>query len=344
MVREVDAALQQFDSQTAGRLIAEVIDDLSNWYVRRSRRRFWDGDPAALQTLHRCLRDVLLVMAPFTPFITERLWQDLFAGSEHADSIHLASWPQVDEAAIDPDLELQMALVRRLVELGRAARAESGFKVRQPLSRALVAASGWEALPEQARTQIAEELNVVSLESLADAGALVHVSVKPNFRSLGKRFGKRTPVVAAAISAAEPGALVAQVRKGEGAVEVEGDTIAVGEDDVIITEVPEAGWTVASAGGESVALDLHLTDDLRVLGMARDVVRALQQARKDSGFAVTDRVMLLWQSEDPHVVQAFEQHGHMIAAEILAQEIVQATAPASLHLDEPAMRVALRRA
>jgi len=342
-VRAVDAALDQFDSQTAGRLIAELIDDLSNWYVRRSRRRFWDADPAALQTLHACLRDVLLIMAPFTPFITERLWQDLFARSEEVDSVHLAAWPAVDDELIDPDLEARMALVRRLVELGRAARAESGLKIRQPLSRALVAAERWRDLDEQARAQIAEELNVLSLESLADAGAVVQVSVKPNFRSLGKRFGKRTPVVAAAITAADPAPLAAAVRSGQGQVEVEGSTVSLTIDDVIVTEAPQEGWTVASGGGESVALDLHLDDRLLVLGTARDIVRTLQQARKDSGFEVTDRITVLWQSDDDRVEQAFAAHGDMIAAEVLATEIVEAAAPAAMELSDPDLRVALRR-
>ena len=343
-VRDVDAALERFDSQTAGRLIAELIDDLSNWYVRRSRRRFWEGEPAALQTLHTCLRSVVLMMAGFTPFITERLWQDLFADSEGVESVHLASWPQVDESAIDGQLENRMALVRRLVELGRAARAESGMKIRQPLSRALVAAAGWEELDAPARAQIAEELNVESLESLADAGALVRVSVKPNFRTLGKRFGKRTPLVAQAITAADATGLVTALRKGEGEVDVEGEVVSLDETEVIVTEVPEEGWTVASAGGESVALDLHLTDELLVLGMARDVVRTLQQARKDSGFEVTDRVMLLWQSDDDRVIEAFEKHGAMIAGEILAEEIVHTAAPAAMKMHDPQMRVALRRA
>jgi isoleucyl-tRNA synthetase len=342
-VRDVDAALQEFDSQTAGRLIAELIDDLSNWYVRRSRRRFWDGDATALQTLHTCLRDIVLIMAPFTPFITERLWQDLFARSEGTDSVHLAAWPTVEDTFIDPVLEQQMALVRRLVELGRSARAESGMKVRQPLSRALVGADGWAALNAQARQQIAEELNVLRVESLSDAEALVHVSVKPNFRTLGKRFGKRTPVVAAAITGADAAALSAAIRQGQGQVEVEGSPVDLSSDEVIVTEVPQEGWTVASAGGESVALDLQLTEELLVLGTARDIVRTLQQARKDSGYAVTDRVAVLWQSDDDRVAAAFEQHGPMIGREILATEITHATAPAAMDIDEPSMRVALRR-
>jgi len=343
-VRDVDAALERFDSQSAGRLIADLIDDLSNWYVRRSRRRFWNADPTALQTLHACLRDLLLIMAPFTPFVTERLWQDLFATSEGVDSVHLATWPTLDEGLIDADLEQRMALVRRLVELGRAARAESGIKIRQPLSRALVAADRWSDLDEQAREQIADELNVLSLESLSDAEALVHVTVKPNFRVLGKRFGKRTPVVAAAIGAADAGELVAGIRSGEGHVQVEGETVSLSADEVIVTEVPQEGWTVASGGGESLALDLHLDEELLVLGTARDIVRTLQQARKDSGFQVTDRITVLWQSDDERVSQAFATHGQLIAQEVLATEIVEAKAPAAMTLSDPDMRVALRRA
>ena len=343
-VRDVDAALQRFDSQSAGRLIADLIDDLSNWYVRRSRRRFWNADPTALQTLHVCLRDLLLIMAPFTPFVTERLWQDLFAAAEGVDSVHLAAWPAVDEALIDEDLEEQMALVRRLVELGRAARAESGIKIRQPLSRALVAAERWSDLDDQARQQIADELNVLSLESLSDAEALVHVTVKPNFRTLGKRFGKRTPAVAAAIGAAEASELAAQIRRGEGQVQVEGETLSLAADEVIVTEVPQEGWTVASGGGESLALDLHLDDELLLLGTARDIVRTLQQARKDSGFEVTDRITVLWQSDDERVAQAFATHGQLIGHEVLATEIVETKAPAAMNLSDPDMRVALRRA
>ncbi len=342
-VRDVDAALEVFDSQTAGRLIAELIDDMSNWYVRRSRRRFWTGEPAALQTLHSCLRDLVLVMAPFVPFVTERLWQDLFASAEGVSSIHLAAWPTVDDTLIDDDLERQMALVRRLVELGRAARAESGIKIRQPLSRALVAAERWDQLSGEARTQIAEELNVVALDPLSDAEALVQVTVKPNFRSLGKRFGKRTPVVAAAVGAADPAQLAAALREGNTDLQVEGETVVLEAEDVIVTEVPQEGWTVASAAGESLALDLHLTEDLLVLGTARDLVRTLQQARKDSGFAVTDRITVLWESDDERVVTAFAEHGAMIGQEVLATQIVQAAAPAAMSIDEPELRVALRR-
>ena len=201
------------DTQRAGRLLTTYVDDLSNWYVRRSRRRFWRGDPAALATLHECLRILTLVMAPLTPFVTERVWRDLFASTSFVEagtpqSVHLASWPEADEAVIDDRLATDVALVRRLVELGRSARAESRIPTRQPLGRALVGAAGWAELPEDLRAEVAEELNVASLEGLGDAGGeLVDVTAKGNFRSLGKRFGQRTPIVAAAIAAADAAVL-----------------------------------------------------------------------------------------------------------------------------------------
>ena len=140
LARDVDAAYELYDTQRAGRLLSAFVDDLSNWYVRRSRRRFWRGDPAALATLHECLRILTLVLAPLTPFVAERVWQDLFASTseELPPSVHLASWPEVDAALIDEDLSAQVAVVRRLVELGRSARAESRIPTRQPLGRALV--------------------------------------------------------------------------------------------------------------------------------------------------------------------------------------------------------------
>jgi isoleucyl-tRNA synthetase len=144
--REVTEALEDFDSLRAGRALSACIDDLSNWYVRSSRRRFWDGDAAALSTLHECLRVLTLLLAPFTPFVTDEVWGALFAAGED-DSVHLASWPEADGALVDEALTAQVALVRRLVDLGRQARAESKVKTRQPLGRAMVSAQGWQALP-----------------------------------------------------------------------------------------------------------------------------------------------------------------------------------------------------
>ena len=323
MAAQVDAQLEEFDSQAAGRALATFIDDLSNWYVRRSRRRFWDGDPGALSTLHECLRLLTLAMAPLTPFITERVWQDLF-GSVGPQSVHLADWPAPAPAALDDALEAQMALVRRLVDLGRTARGESGIGTRQPLAVALIAAPGWEDLPVELRELVAEELNCQSLESLADAaGELVDVAVKPNFRTLGQRFGKQTPRIAEAIAAADPVALVAQLR-GDGATVTvaDMDPVVVTAEDVVVTETPKEGWAVAAQDGITVALDLNLSDELVRLGLARQVIRVVQEARKSSGFDVSDRIVLRWTSSDDDVVAALAEHSGLVADEVLAIEVM----------------------
>jgi len=327
LATEVDAALENFDTQRAGRVLSTFVDDLSNWYVRRSRRRFWEGDPAALATLHEALRIVTLCLAPFTPFITERVWQDLFRDSdpEAPLSVHLASWPEADPALVNLALSEDMALVRRLVELGRAARAASGVKTRQPLGRALISGAGWPTLGEDLRRQVAEELNVETLESLADDSAgLVDVSVKANFRALGRRFGKQTPAVAEAISALDPSALVSQLRSGAPmVVEVaELGQVEVADEDIVVTETPREGWAVASDAGESVALDLHIDDALRRAGLAREIVRTLQEGRKTAGLDVSDRITVWWSSDDDDLRTAFEQHSDAIAAEVLATSVI----------------------
>lgn len=328
LARDVDAALEAFDTQRAGRLLSTFIDNLSNWYVRRSRRRFWDGDPAALATLHEALRTATLCLAPFTPFITERVWQDLFRSTDPTapKSVHLAAWPVVDMSAIDEQLGIDMALVRRIVELGRAARASSGVRTRQPLGRALVSAAGWPALSQELRTQVCEELNINAIESLDDGGTgTVETTIKANFRTLGQRFGKHTPAVASAIGAADPAALLAAMRStGSAPLNVDelGD-INITEEDVVITETPRAGWAVAADDGESIALDLTITDELRRAGSAREIVRAIQEARKTSGLDVADRITVFWSSTDSGVLATMVEHGAIISAEVLAPQMIQ---------------------
>ena len=326
LARDVDAALDQFDTQRAGRLIATFIDDLSNWYVRRSRRRFWDGDPAALATLHEALRTVTLCMAPFTPFITERVWQDLFSTGDAPDSVHLASWPIVDETVIDEKLASDMALVRRIVELGRAARATSGVRTRQPLRRALVSAPGWADLSTQLRDQVCEELNILSSDALdADEAGLVDISMKANFRTLGARFAKQTPLVADAIAAADAGQLHALIRSAGSATLEAGElgTVSITAEDVVVTETPREGWAVASEAGESVAIDLTITDELRRAGLAREVVRGVQEARKNAGFEISDRISLWWSTDDADVIQMWADHATEISGEVLATEVTR---------------------
>jgi isoleucyl-tRNA synthetase len=324
LIRDVDEALDQFDTQRAGARLTAFVDDLSNWYVRRSRRRFWDGDPAALATLHECVEVLTRLLAPMVPFVTERVWQDVVrpVTRDAAESVHMAPWPDYDQAAVDDQLTADVALVRRLVELGRAARATSGVRTRQPLSRALVAARGWNALPAALRAEIADELNVTEVAALGEsADDLVDLAAKANFRSLGQRFGRDTPRVAAAIAEADAGELAGALRdNGQALLTVAGlGDLEVSTDDVVLTETPREGWAVAREG-ETVALDLTLTDALVRAGLAREVVRLVQDARKARGYDVTDRVELAWRA-DGELAAALREHADAVAAEVLATTV-----------------------
>lgn len=329
--RDVDAALSDFDTQRAGKLISQFIDSLSNWYVRRNRRRFWEGDQAALETLHEALQTLTLVLAPFTPFITERVWQDMFLESNPSvASVHLANWPRVDEFDLNTALSEQMRIVIELVELGRAARAESKVKTRQPLSRALIGASQWSSIPLELQQHVADELNVKSVEGLADAeGELTSVAIKANFRNLGKRYGSNTQNVANLLNSLDPEYIRGEFQSND-SFTMHDETLAdilITKDDVIITELPKSGWAVASAEGLSVALDLTLSVDLIHEGLAREVVRLLQEARKTSGFEVSNRILVHWETEDQDTLAALEKHNEWIAAEVLAVKFTNSNSP-----------------
>jgi isoleucyl-tRNA synthetase len=321
---EVTAALEEFDTAAAGRRLAAFTGDLSNWYVRRSRRRFWEGPgtpdgAAAFATLYQCLETLTRLMAPVVPFLTDYVWA-ILRGPEDPDSVHLTSWPSADPALVDRQLSEQMGLARRLVELGRSARAAASLGIRQPLPRALVGAAGFAGLPAELRDQVTGELNVRALEALSSVGDdLVDHVVKPNFRALGRRFGNRTQPVAAAITAMDAGTLAGRLRAdGEVSVMVDGEPVAIGPDDVIVTQTPRAGWSVASDAGETVALELDITPELRREGLAREVIRLVQDARKTDGLEVSDRITLRWESADPELAAALTEHGQLIAGEVLA--------------------------
>jgi isoleucyl-tRNA synthetase len=324
LVRDMTAALESFDTLRSGQLLSGFIDDLSNWYVRRSRRRFWEGDPAALATLHDTLDVLTRLMAPLVPFVTERVWQDLRCATDPdaPTSVHLADWPTYDADVIDDDLERASTLARRLVELGRAARAEAKVKTRQPLLCALVSGSAHADLGDELAAEVAAELNVGGLDSFRSAGDLVDHQVKGNFRALGRRFAKQTPVVAAAISGADASRLAAELAAdGAASLEVEGlGSVTVTADDVIVTERPREGWSVVNEHGDTVALDLHLTPELLRAGIVRDVVRLVQEARKNAGLEVTDRIRLAWSAEG-ETAQAMREHSAALATEVLATEV-----------------------
>jgi isoleucyl-tRNA synthetase len=333
----VTEALEDFDTQGAGRLLAGFVDDLSNWYVRRSRRRFWDGDPAALATLHEVLDGLTRLMAPFTPFVTEEVWGRAVAPghADAVDSVHLASWPTVDEAARDDELVAQVALVRRLVELGRSARTSAKVRTRQPLARAVVAAPGWAALPRDLVAEVSDELNVAELVELSAVSELVDVTVKVDFRAVGRRLGKRVQAVAQAVAAADPVAITAAYRAGTATVEVDGTAVPLEEGDLVVTETPREGWTVASGGGLTVALDLTLTPELERAGLVREVIRLVQDARKTGGLEVSDRIELWW-TGDGTLAQALEENAAQIAGEVLAVRVHAGTAGEGPGVEGPA--------
>jgi isoleucyl-tRNA synthetase len=332
VTRDVTAALESFDTAAAGRRLTTFIDDLSNWYVRRSRRRFWEGPSspdgaAAFATLYECVTTLTLLLAPFVPFVTDYVW-GVLRRSGAADSVHLASWPSFDGSLVDSELSEQMALARRLVELGRSARSGASVRTRQPLRRALIGAAGFDGLPDELGSLIAAELNVASLSVLS--GELVDYVVKPNFRALGRRFARETPLVAAAVGAMPAAEVAAEVLAG-GSVSVplpSGAEVTVGADDVIVTQTPRAGWAVATDAGETVAIDTAITPELRLEGLAREVIRLIQEARKSDGLDVTDRIVLRWSTPDPELAAALTEHAALLAGEVLAVEFGPAEADA----------------
>jgi isoleucyl-tRNA synthetase len=258
------------------------------------------------------------------PFIAEQTWQELIrvANPDAPISVHLTDFPVADAALINPALNKQVAMTRRVVELGRSARAESGVKIRQPLQRALISAAGWSTLPSEMKEQISDELNVIDLADIADAdGDLVDVSIKANFKSLGAKYGKSVQDVAKLIAAADAVSLVKTLRAN--ATTILGD-YEIALDDLVVTEVPKSGWMVASHDGESVALDLELTPALIAAGNIREVIRAIQERRKSDGFDISDRITVIWNS-DAESVATIESGISHISEEVLATSMQRDT-------------------
>jgi isoleucyl-tRNA synthetase len=326
-IREVTDRLDAFDSTAAGGAIAGYVDELSNWYVRLSRRRFWEGDRAAFGTLRRCLLDVSALLAPFTPFLADEIYLNLAGGETEAlgdapDSVHLLDFPEPDEGLEDADIELGMAAVRRAVELGRAARAQAGVKVRQPLRKAVIVATDREREEIQRLSElITRELNVKEIEFVAKEAELIRYEVKPNYRSLGPRFGKLMPQAAAAVEALDPTA-VAEAVAGERTIgiQVNGTEHDIEPDDVSLVLRPLDGYQVEVESGRAVALALDLDDELRREGLAREVVHAVQNVRRDAGLEVTDRIELRL-GGDPELLDAARTHHDYVAGETLATSL-----------------------
>jgi isoleucyl-tRNA synthetase len=268
-VQEVTDRLEAYDATVAGRAIAAFVDELSNWYVRRSRRRFWDGDPAAFATLRHCLVTVAKLLAPFTPFIADELYENL-DGAE--PSVHLCDWPAADPSRRDEALEFAMGTARETVRLGLAARAQAKLKVRQPLRAAVVVAAGEErAAIERLAPVVLEELNVKELRYVTEADELGSYDVKPNYRALGPRFGKRMPLAAAAVEALDPAHVASALRSGgRVGIHLEGEDHELGSNDLLLAMKPLEGYQLEREGSHAVALELELDDELRREGLARE--------------------------------------------------------------------------
>ncbi|HSI80133.1 MAG TPA: isoleucine--tRNA ligase [Solirubrobacterales bacterium] len=325
--REVIESMDAYDCTTAGRAVAAYVDELSNWYVRLSRRRFWEGDRAAFATLHHCLIEAAKLLAPFTPFVADELYANLAGGAagdfgDAPDSVHLCDFPAPDPALEDHGLEAGIAAARRAIELGRAARAQAKVKVRQPLRRAVIVATGGErAEIERLGALVAGELNVKELEFVSEEADLVRYRVKPNYRALGPRFGKLMPKAAAAIKALDPDHVAAAVR-GERRVgiNVDGSEHELAPDDVTLVMEPLEGYEVEAEAGRAVALALEIDDDLRREGLAREVVHAVQGARRDAGLEVSDRISLSL-AGDATLLDAARTHEDYICGEVLATSV-----------------------
>jgi isoleucyl-tRNA synthetase len=309
--------LDDYDTTAAGRAIAEFVDDLSNWYVRRSRRRFWDGDPGAFWTLRSCLVTVARLLAPLTPFIADAIYENL-DGSE--PSVHLCDYPVAGER--DPELELDMQVVRDAIELGRAARAHGRVKVRQPLSEAIVVAASRERdAVSRFEDLVLEELNVKSLRFVSEADELGQWALKPNYRSLGPRFGKRMPAVAEAVAALDPSRAASTLRGGGSVgVVLDGEEHALVAEDVQLALEPLEGYRVERSGTHAVALNLELSPELRREGLAREVVHAVQAARKSAGLNVEDRISLTLAGDD-ELLAAIREHEPYVSGETLAMSL-----------------------
>ena len=325
LVKGVTRELDGYDPTRAGRLIEQFVnDELSNWYVRLNRKRFWgkdmsDDKRSAYDTLYTCLMTVAHLLAPFAPFVSDELYHDL---GGQLKSIHLDRWPKADEARIDADLEARMDMAQKITSMVLALRRKVNIKVRQPLAQIMVPAIDEEQRRhiEAVAALIKSEVNVKELNFVEGEGLLVK-KVKCNFRVMGKKFGKLMKGVAAKMNTLSQAEIAQLEREGSIGFEVEGQPISVDATDVEIISEDMPGWLVSNEGNLTVALEVELTDDLRREGMARELINRIQNLRKESGLEITDRIVV---SIDPHkeTDEALETFGDLVRQQVLANEIV----------------------
>ncbi|MFN2251915.1 MAG: DUF5915 domain-containing protein, partial [Anaerolineae bacterium] len=333
---EVTAQLDDYNARRATIELESFVEDLSNWYVRRSRRRFWDGDPAALDTLYTVLVTLSRLLAPLIPFTAEHFYQNLVRSgfADAPESVHHTRWPLPPTVDADDErLVRDMALVMRLAALGRSARSASNVKLRQPLSgaKAAVRTDDEAAALERLGSHLTSELNVKALEVVRDEGALVAYTVRPVLPVLGPKYGQRVPAIREALEAADGSSVAAKVRAGEPVpLEVEGETVELLPEEVEVMASAREGLATAEEEGYVVGISTELSDELRAEGLARDLVRAVQQLRKDSGLDITDRIDLTLEGSAP-LAPLLDAWGEYIAGETLANTVVMGAPAPGMH-------------
>jgi len=335
LIREVTRSLEDYDPTPAARAIQLFVDDLSNWYVRLNRKRIWSKGAsadklAAFQTLYTCLETVSMLAAPFAPFFADRLFRDLNAVSgRHTDeSVHLSTFPAADESLVDPELEETMDLAQRLSSMVLALRRKVNIKVRQPLQKILIPVLD----PATARRiravkeLVMGEVNVKEIELIEKTAGLITKRIKPNFKTLGPKYGKWMKQISA-LTAAFTQEQIAEIESSqEYVLDLCGERITVTPADFEITSEDMPGWLVASEGRLTVALDITLTDELRAEGVARELINRIQNIRKDSGFEVTDKIRI--QVEDKPATLPATAYAGYIAAQTQAEEVLFTAEPA----------------
>ena len=357
LIRDVTTSLEEYDPTPAARRIdAFVNENLSNWYVRLNRKRFWGGELtadklAAYQTLYTCLESVVMLAAPIAPFITDRIFCDLNAVSgRHAEgSVHLSTFPKADESLIDGELEAMMSLAQRASSMVLALRRKVNIKVRQPLQKIIIPVLDKDMAKhiEAVRQLIMGEVNVKDIELITDTTGIITKRIKPNFKTLGAKCGKYMKQVAALVASFTQEQIAAVEANAETILEVDGEKFVTTAADFEITSEDMPGWLVASEGKLTVALDITITEELRREGVARELVNRIQNIRKDSGFEVTDKIRV--EIEHTEVTApAIESFAEYIASQTLATEVRAVAAPAGdfvvdSDIDEVPLKIAVSR-
>lgn len=327
LVRDVTTDLEGYDIHTPAKRLEQFVDELSNWYVRRNRRRFWGSEmnadkQAAYATLYTCLTTVARLMAPFTPFVAESMYQNLVGGSANAaESVHMAQWPVMDATLLDEALIRETDLLLKTVSLGRSARKNAGLRIRQPLAEVLVRLPRGERLSQFA-DDLRDELNIKEVRWLGVGDGVVEYRFKPNLRSVGKKFGKLVPALREALaklSGEQAAAAAHNVEAGTTFdLTVDGATLTLAPDDVLMEATSPEGYAVAEGDGVLVALVTSLTDELRREGVAREIVRNLNDARKAADLAITDRITATLEPKASlKLEQVLAEHGEYIKGETL---------------------------